>query len=132
MKIDNVGWWLILLWNFVSYFIYSFGNISRGNSKLLIEFVGGALFFLSFVAMFIFFGLWSGLILMAITFMLVSPIVGLLIAHIEKKLYGHYKKIEQIKFLQTSASDQKSEKFLKALNAGMLKQHQQNHPELEI
>lgn len=127
MKIDNLLWWLLIFLNFASYFTYSFGNISRGNSKLLIEFVGGALFFFSFVAMFIFFGLWSGVILIAITFVLVAPIVGLLMARMEKKLYGHYYKNEQIESLKLS----KDEKLLRGLNKGMLKQYQQNHPEVK-
>lgn len=127
MNINNFYWWLLILLNFVSYFIYSFGNISRGNSKLLIEFVGGALFFFSFVAMFIFFGLWSGLILILLAFALVAPIVGLLIARIENKLYGHYYKNEQTESSKLS----KDEKLLRGLNKGMLKQYQQNHPELK-
>lgn len=129
MKIDNLLWWLLILLNFASYFTYSYGQML--NIGYVIQFVGGAFFILSFVAMFIFFGIWSGIILILLAFILVAPIVGLLIARIGKKLYGHYEEIESIQSSIPLQNDEKNERLLKALKKGMLKQHQQNHPELQ-
>lgn len=122
MNINNSYWWLLILLNFASYFTYSYGQII-GKSKV-IQFVGGAFFILSFVAMFIFFGLWSGIILMLLAFALVAPIVGLLIARTEKNN-------ERIKSARHAVEAQK---LLKALNKGMVKEHMKHkdeHPELQ-
>lgn len=128
MNINNFYWWLLILLNFASYFTYSYGQIiSRSKA---VQFVGGVLFILSFVAMFIFFGLWSGVILIAIAFVLVAPIVGLLMAKLENKLYGHYKESEPIQSSKLSKDDL----LLRGLNKGMVnahKNHKHLHPELK-
>lgn len=130
MKIDDVGWWLIVLWNFASYFIYSFGNISRGNSKVVIEFVGGAFFLFSFVTMFVLFGIKSGIILILLALLITAPLTGLLIAYIEKKLYGHYSERERL----SVSTEEKDKRLLNALNKGMFEAHKDHahlHPELQ-
>jgi len=95
MYMNNITWWLIVLLNFSGYFIYSFGQISRGNSKELIKFVGGVLFILSFGLMFFLFGGKYLIGLIVLSLIVVAFTVGLLIASIEKKLYGHYLEFEE-------------------------------------
>ncbi len=127
MNINNFYWWLLVLLNFASYLIYSFGNISRGNSKILIQFAGGALFVLSFILMFVLFGLWSGVILILLAFALVAPIVGLLMARLEKKLYGHYEQ-------NSKRHSERAKQLLEGLNKGMIEAHKDHaylHPELK-
>lgn len=92
---NNIYWWLILLANFFGYFIFRFGMISRGNLKTLIEFTGGILLLTSFILMFLFFGIKSGIILILIFLFVSTPIVEISIGKIEKKLYGHYFKTEE-------------------------------------
>ena len=92
---NNTTLWLIVLLNFIGYFIYSFGQISRGNSKELIKFAGGVLFILSFGLMFFLFGAKYFIGLLAISFVVTATLVGLLIASLEKKLYGHYFEFEK-------------------------------------
>jgi len=95
MYINDLGWWLIALLNFLGYFIYSFGSISNGAAREMIKFIGAILFVLSFILMFAFFGLGSGIGLIVLAFIIVAPITGLLMATIEKRLYGHYMKKEE-------------------------------------
>ena len=87
MKMNNIAWWLIVLLNFIGYFIYSFGQISRGNSKELVKFVGGVLFILSFGLMLFLFGGKYLIGLVAVSFLVTAILVGLLITSIKKRLY---------------------------------------------
>lgn len=62
--------------------------------------------------------------------MLVAPIVGLLMARIEKKLYGHYMEIGS----KEPSKHSKDEKLLRGLNQGMIEAHKGHahlHPELQ-
>lgn len=88
MKLDSLSLWLIHFWNITSFFLYGFGRISRGNSKTIIEFIGGVLILLSIATMFILNGVVSGIVLIALSLLIVAPLTGFIMAWIEKKLYN--------------------------------------------
>lgn len=95
LQINNFGGWLTALLNFLGYFIYGFGSISRGNAREVIKSVGVILVVLSFILGFVFFGLGGGIGFIILAFVIVAPITGLLINIIEKRLYGDYLKQEK-------------------------------------
>lgn len=90
MFFNSIGWWSIIALNFVGYFGLRFGMVSRGASRKKIEFVGGLILSLSFILMFIFEGIKSGLILIPIFWIVVTPIIELLIGKIDKKINEPY------------------------------------------
>ena len=85
MYFNDLRWWLIILFNFIVYFLLMFGVKfgvrfeNRSPLMAIIEFVGGTITFASFVAMFWFFGIKSGLILILIFWLVITPIVGILV-----------------------------------------------------
>lgn len=81
MYFNDLNWWLIILFNFIGYFLFILGVKSENRSPLLviIEFMGGIITFASFVAMFWVFGIKSGLILIPIFWLIITPIVGILV-----------------------------------------------------
>lgn len=95
LQINNPGWWLTALLNFLGYFIYSFGSISNGNAKEIIKFIGGILFILSFILVFAFSGIEGGIGLIILAFIIVAPITGFLMVITEKRLYGDRLKMER-------------------------------------
>ncbi len=80
----DIFWWLTILLNLVGYFIFRFGMISLGNSRVLIEFFGGATLLFSFILMFWLYGTKSGFVLILIFWMIVTPVVEILSRRINK------------------------------------------------
>jgi len=87
MQINNLDWLLIVILNFFAYFVFRFGGISKGDSKEIIEFIGGTLILISFVWMFISKGLLSGVVLIIIFWVIVTPITEILIERIKRKIW---------------------------------------------
>jgi len=69
--------------------------ISRGNSKIQIEFTGGVLLLISFVLAFLLSGFKGGVTLVLAFWICITPLVKLLMRKIERKLYGHYLEMEK-------------------------------------
>lgn len=78
----------IVLFNFLGFFLFRFGMISRGARRVQVEFFGGLVTLLSFPAMFIFDGLRPFLILIPVFFFVVTPSVELIIRHLYHKLFS--------------------------------------------
>ncbi len=85
MFYQNIIWWFILLIGFIGYFTFRFGIISRGSKKDLIEFIGGTILAISFVAMF-FLGWRIGLLYILIFWFVITPINEIIISKIKKRL----------------------------------------------
>ncbi|NQU83860.1 MAG: ABC transporter ATP-binding protein [Parcubacteria group bacterium] len=95
VHVNDLGWWLIIFLNFVGYFILSFSSISNGTLKEVDKAIGTLLTTISFVLMLIFFGLVSSIILMAILWVVITPIVMVIIKQLEKKLFPYRIKIRK-------------------------------------
>lgn len=95
MHLNNLGWWLIILLNFVGYFILSFGSISNGTLKEAEKAIGMLITTLSFILMLIFFGFVSSIALMLILWIVITPIVMVLITQLEKKLFPYRIKVRE-------------------------------------
>lgn len=87
MQMSSFGWWIILFFTTISFLLYGFGRISKGNSKIILEFTGGTLILLSITTMFILYGVISGIILLLLSMLIVAPFTGFIMAWLEKKLY---------------------------------------------
>lgn len=88
MSLNDLSYALIYILTGLSYFLFRFGMISRGNLKEYIEFLGGLLLLISFVLMFIFFG-WKNTGILIIVFIVgITPLGELLLHDISRKLYG--------------------------------------------
>ncbi len=73
--------------------MFRFGMISRGLRKHEIEFAGGVILLVSFVLMFVRFGLVSGLLLIATFWIIVTPIVESAIIKIRRRLYENHEAV---------------------------------------
>jgi len=88
MNVNNFGWWSIVFFNQISYVVFRFGMISWGSANKVVEFLGGTFVLISFVLMFLIYGIKSGLMLVPIFWFIVTPIGELLISFVKKKVYG--------------------------------------------
>jgi cellobiose-specific phosphotransferase system component IIC len=85
MNFYNLQWWLIIIINLIGYLIFLFGlksikvDFLRKHISEAIEFIGGVMVLISFIAMFWIFGIRSGLILIPIFWFVTTPISRLLI-----------------------------------------------------
>lgn len=91
MFFQNFNWRIIILLNLLGYFIFRFGMVSRGALKEIVEFIGGLILSASFILMFLFFGAKEGFILILIFLFVITPIVEIFIAKIQKKINEPYK-----------------------------------------
>lgn len=66
MHLNNLSWWLIIIFNLVSYSFFRFGSSKNGVLSPLIEFTGGTLLLASFVLMGFVFGLKEVIVLIVI------------------------------------------------------------------
>lgn len=95
MPFSNIGWWLIILLNFIGYFVIRFAKISDGALKEVVEIVGMILTIASFVLMLIFFGFIQMVLLLFILWIIVTPLVMFVLSKIENKLYPHRREMEK-------------------------------------
>lgn len=85
MHFTNLHWWLIIILNFIGYFILLFGLRANTKDSLrhplveIIKFLGGTIVFISFVLMFWFFGIVSLIILILAFWFVITPIVRILV-----------------------------------------------------
>ncbi len=85
MNLSSLQWWLIVIINLIGYLIFLSGLKSslvdylRRPISEAIEFIGGVIIVISFIAMFWIFGIIGGLILIAIFWFIITPIARLLV-----------------------------------------------------
>ena len=94
---SNLSWWLIIALNFIGFFIFMFGMILGASYKInigkehpifvLLEFFGGVVTSISFIIMFLSFGIVAGLIFILIFFPITTPVVAGLIELVKKILW---------------------------------------------
>ena len=92
MNINNFSWWLIIILGLISYFIFRYGMTSRGNLKEIISFLGGILLLLSFILMFLLFGIKSGVIYILIFWVVITPINEIILQKVRNKIDKPYDK----------------------------------------
>lgn len=90
VHVNSIGWWLIILLNFIGFFILNFGTISNGARKEITKAVGAFITTASFILMLIFFGWINTIILLLILWIIVTPMVMALLKLMEKKLYPEH------------------------------------------
>ena len=125
---NSVTWWLIALLNLIGYFIYSFGQISRGASKELIKFTGGVLFICSFGLMVFLFGGKYLFGLIGLSFVVTAPTVGILIAKIEKKLFPYRIKIRKAYAKKLNVTEEEVERVSQMNNDEFQSEMRKKYP----
>lgn len=93
---NTIEWWFVIVANVLGYFILRFGVISRGAKREIIQFFGGTVLVVSFILMFVFFGIKAGLVLIPIFGLVITPTVELIIGRVNKKLFGDRRPVEHL------------------------------------
>ena len=120
MFFSNLHWWLIIVLNFVGFIIFSFGlklnkkDLIKKPLAEIIEFFGGIIILASFALMFWLFGIISGLILIPIFWLIVTPIVGILLELGVNKANKKIELEEQANYLNKKRTEKE------AINQGQL------------
>jgi len=90
---DLSSWVLVIILNFISYFIARFGLISNGKKWKFIYFFGLFFHLFTFVYGFLKLGLWGFIILIPVSYFVVRTAVTLLVDKLENKLFPYRKQI---------------------------------------
>lgn len=107
-------WWILLL-NILGYLVARYGMISRGNSKVIIEFFGWTLLLFSFIFALFVLGASLFLVLIPIFLFIITPIVEFLIFLLKKRIEASYRKninrenLEKLKKLTVEALKEEKE-----------------------
>ena len=91
----SIAWYVFCIVSGFGCFVYNLGEISNGNSKKLIRFIGGILFF-SFIIISFFMYSWQGGLALIVVQLIVSLPIHIAVNKIYSKL---------LKLLNTDATD---------------------------